>query len=146
MAIMFYRISEPYGCFSNFAHYGFNLDGLFWKTSEHYFQAQKFIGTNHVAEIYNLDTPLKAAQYGRRRDIQLRSDWELVKNDVMRTAVLAKFSQNQEIKDVLLSTGEALLVENTTEDYYWGCGTNGNGENWLGRILMETRDILRAKG
>lgn len=59
---------------------------------------------------------------------------------------MAKFSQNQEIKDVLLSTGEALLVENTTEDYYWGCGTNGNGENWLGRILMETRDILRAKG
>lgn len=31
MAIMFYRISEPYGCFSNFAHYGFNLDGLFGK-------------------------------------------------------------------------------------------------------------------
>lgn len=45
MAIYFYKISDEYGCFSNFAHYNFELGGKRWITSEHYFQAQKFCGT-----------------------------------------------------------------------------------------------------
>ncbi len=48
MIIAFYSDRErPYGAFSNFAAYGFELDGRYWKTSEHYFQAQKFAGTEH---------------------------------------------------------------------------------------------------
>ena len=39
---------DEYGCFSNFAHYGFELDGKWWMTSEHYFQAQKFYGTQFI--------------------------------------------------------------------------------------------------
>ena len=60
----------------------------------------------------------------------------------MRKAVYAKFSQNIELKNTLLETGSEYIVENTSNDYYWGCGKAGNGKNMLGVILMETRNKL----
>ena len=105
MAIYFYKISDEYGCFSNFAHYGFELDGKWWQTSEHYFQAQKFWGTKYEEQIRLLDNPMKAAEMGRSRSLPLREDWEQVKDEVMRKAVFAKFSQNNELKNILLNTG-----------------------------------------
>lgn len=143
MTIYFYKINEEYGCFSNFAHYGFNLDGKWWATSEHYFQAQKFYGTKYEEEIRILDNPMESAKMGRKCDLPLRKDWEQVKCDIMRKAVYAKFSQNEEIKEILLSTKDNYIIENTTDDYYWGCGKNGTGKNMLGKILIETRDKLR---
>ena len=142
MAIYFYKINDEYGCFSNFAHYGFELDGKWWMTSEHYFQAQKFCGTEYEEIIRLLDNPMKAAEMGRNRELPLRADWEQVKDDIMRKAVLAKFTQNKEIKNVLLSTGKETIVENTSNDYYWGCGKDGSGKNMLGIILMEVREKL----
>ena len=65
--------------FFKFAHYGFELDGKRWITSEHYFQAQKFIGTEYAEAIRLLDNPMKAAEMGRNRDLPLRTDWEQVK-------------------------------------------------------------------
>lgn len=143
MAIYFYKINEEYGCFSNFSHHGFELDGKWWRTSEHYFQAQKFYGTEYVEIIRLLDNPMKAAEMGRNRKLPLREDWEEVKDDVMRKAVYAKFSQNKELKNILLNTDSEYIVENTSNDYYWGCGTNGSGKNMLGIILMETREKLK---
>ncbi|MDE6209502.1 MAG: NADAR family protein [Lachnospiraceae bacterium] len=143
MAIYFYKINDEYGCFSNFAHYGFKLDGKWWMTSEHYFQAQKFYDTQYEEEIRLLDNPMKAAEMGRNRDLPLRKDWEQVKDDIMRKAVFEKFTQNKEIRDILVSTGEATIIENTINDYYWGCGKNGSGKNMLGKILMELREELR---
>ena len=143
MKIYFYRINDEYGCFSNFAHYGFKLDGKWWMTSEHYFQAQKFLGTQYEDEIRLLDSPMKAAEMGRSRNLPLRKDWEQIKDVVMRTAVLEKFKQNEEIKEVLLSTGKSMIIEKTTNDYYWGCGKEGTGKNMLGEILMEIREQLR---
>ena len=143
MAIYFYKTNEKYGCFSNFAHYGFELDEKWWMTSEHYFQAQKFYGTEYVEIFRLLDNPMKAAKMGRNRNLPLREDWEEVKDDVMRKAVYAKFSQNIELKNILLDTDSEYIVENTSNDYYWGCGTNGSGKNMLGIILMEIRDKLK---
>lgn len=143
MAIYFYKINEEYGCFSNFSHHGFELDGKWWMTSEHYFQAQKFYGTEYAEIIRLLDNPMKAAEMGRNRSLPLRKDWEQVKDDIMRKAVYAKFSQNTELKDILVETGEELLVEKTSNDYYWGCGTTENGKNMLGLILMEVREQLK---
>src|SRR5437660_1353100 len=51
--INFYRTDDEYGCFSNFAPYPVELKGMVWPTSEHYFQAQKFAGTEHEAEAPN---------------------------------------------------------------------------------------------
>lgn len=142
MAIYFSRINDKYGCFSNFAHYNFELDGKKWMTSEHYFQAQKFYGTEYEEIIRLLDNPMKAAEMGRNRDLPLREDWEQIKDNIMRKAVCAKFTQNIDIKDILISTGRETIIEKTTNDYYWGCGKDGSGKNMLGIILMEVREKL----
>ena len=144
MTIYFYSTREvPYGCFSNFSAHGFELDGKYWKTSEHYFQAQKFAGTEHEEELRLVASPMVVARMGRSRQRPLRKDWETAKDDIMREALRAKFTQNEDLKQILLETGDALLVEHTTNDNYWGDGGDGSGENMLGRLLMELREELK---
>lgn len=143
MSIYFYTTGEAYGCFSNFSAHGFILDDLYWPTSEHYFQAQKFSGTFHVEQIRLAKTPKQAANMGRERTRPLRPDWEQVKDDVMRKAVLRKFETHADIRQILLSTGDLEIIEKSPIDYYWGCGADGSGKNMLGIILMEVREILR---
>ncbi|MFG2045609.1 NADAR family protein [Dactylosporangium sp. NPDC048998] len=145
MTIYFYGTDDvPYGCFSNFSAHGFDLDGRWWSTSEHYFQAQKFAGTRHAELIRRAATPLRAAELGRDRSRPLRRDWERVKDDIMRRGVAAKFATHADIRAVLLDTGDEELVEDTGTDHYWGRGRSGAGKNMLGRILMRTRTQLRA--
>lgn len=142
MAIYFYKTNDKYGCFSNFSHYAFEIDDKMWLTSEHYFQAQKFHGTEYEEIIRLLKSPMEAAKMGRDRNLPLRVDWEKVKDDIMRKGVFEKFSQNKLIRNILLSSGEEIIIERTMDDYYWGCGKDGSGKNMLGKILMEVRDIL----
>ena len=145
MTIYFYVEREkPYGCFSNFSPHGFMLDNLYWTTSEHYFQAQKFIGTPYLEKVRQTRTPKDAANMGRDRSLPIRPDWKQVKEHVMQLAVLRKFQTHADIREILLSTGEELLVENSPIDYYWGCGKDGSGKNRLGQILIQVREILRS--
>ena len=141
--IHFYRVQDPFGCFSNFAPYPIVLHGKEWPTSEHYFQAQKFAGTPHEEEIRQVRSPAIAARMGRSRKRPLRPDWETVKDEIMGEAVWAKFSQHPELRAILLSTNDALIVEHTSRDSYWGDGGGGHGQNRLGQILMQVRDRLR---
>ncbi|MCQ6553588.1 NADAR family protein [Streptomyces sp. C10-9-1] len=146
MTIYFYGADDvPYGCFSNFSPHGFELDGAWWPTSEHYFQAQKFRGTRHAELVRRAPTALRAATLGRDPSRPLRRDWERARDDVMRRAVAAKFRAHPDIREVLLSTGDEEIVEDTTTDHYWGRGRTGNGRNMLGRILVRTRSRLRAE-
>ncbi len=145
--IYFYGTREkPYGCFSNFSRHGFAIDDVYWKTSEHYFQAQKFAGhDDHVEAMRRASTPKRAAQIGRDRARPLRKDWEEVKDAMMFDAVLAKFTAHDDIRQILLDTGDAQIVENAPNDYYWGCGKDGSGLNRLGEILMRVRAQLREE-
>lgn len=61
----------------------------------------------------------------------------------MREVVLQKFRTHADIREILLATGEEVLVENSPIDYYWGYGKDGSGKNKLGQLLMEVREILR---
>jgi N-glycosidase YbiA len=142
--IDFYSVSDEFGEFSNFAPFPIRIEGARWRTSEHYFQAQKFEDKAYRQKVQSAKTPMLAAQLGRDRKQKLRRDWESVKVGVMRTAVWAKFSQHEELALLLLSTGDARLVEHTENDDYWGDGGDGSGKNMLGRILMEVRERLRS--
>ena len=141
--IKFYRTGDPFGEFSNFAPFPIRMKDRIWPTVEHYFQAQKFAGTKHEDEIQRCDSPMTAAQKGRERNRPLRTDWEAVKDDIMREAVTAKFDQHDSLRELLLSTGYAHLVEHTRNDSYWADGGDGSGLNMLGVILMEVREKLR---
>src|ERR1700722_13257921 len=125
--INFYGSREPYFEFSNFARFRVTLGGKTWPTSEHYFQAQKFLDESLQEEVRLAKTPRIAADLGRDRSRPLRPDWEKVKDDVMREVVRAKFTQHEELKKLLLDTGDAIIVEHTANDSYWGDGGDGSG-------------------
>jgi hypothetical protein len=141
--IEFYKAGNPYGEFSNFAAFLIEIDGQIWPTSEHYFQAQKFFGSAYAEKIRLKSSPSTAAKLGRSRKHPLRADWEQAKDAIMYRAVLAKFTQHDRLRCMLLATGDALLVEHTKNDSYWADGGDGSGKNMLGQILMQVRDELR---
>jgi ribA/ribD-fused uncharacterized protein len=143
--IHFYNVGELYGEFSNFAPFPIKLDGKVWPTSEHYFQAMKFVGTEHEEAIRLEPSPMKIARMGRSRKLPLRTDWETVKDKIMQTAVQAKVNQHPELEKLLRETGQATIVEHTENDAYWGDGGDGSGKNMLGQILMRIRDHLSDK-
>ncbi|KRX02728.1 hypothetical protein PPERSA_02218 [Pseudocohnilembus persalinus] len=140
----FWRPNQDNGIFSNFYAASVEIKGKSWPTNEHYFQAQKFEGTEKEETIRKLETPRETFQAGRERDpnFPLRKDWEQVKEDVMYTCCYAKFTQNQALKQFLLDTKDSKLIEASPRDAYWGWGPNKDGKNRLGIILMQIRDEL----
>lgn len=148
MAIKFYRVrGEKYGCFSNFSPHGYHgSDGKWRNNSEAGFQAQKFAKTNpeRYDQILSLKSPGAAASAGRSREFVIDPDWDRKRDDFMREELYHKFSENDDIREVLLSTGDEELIEDSPVDYYWGIGKTGKGKNMLGILLMELRDLLRG--
>ncbi len=142
--INFYSTTGEYGCFSNFSRHRIFLKQKSWPTTEHYFQAQKFAGEPDEEEVRLAKTAMIAARMGRSRSRPFRRDWESVKDQVMLEALRAKFSQHEDLKQILLGTGDAKLVEHTANDSYWGDGGDGSGKNRLGQLLMQVRAELRA--
>ena len=145
--IRFYNRDEPYYEFTNFYPCNVFIDGKIWPTTEHYFQAQKFVGTPYVEKIRRLPTPRDAFQLSRVPLVSRwrRSDWDSVKDDIMLKALRVKFSDNKLLRDRLRGTGDKELVEHTSNDSYWGDGGNGLGQNKLGKLLMQVRRELKEK-
>lgn len=143
--IEFYSTSGPHGFLSNFFYAPFvtSSDGKQWSTVEHYFQAAKFVSNPEYQDhIRCAKTPTEAKKLGGTRSIPLRSDWETVKEDVMLYALEQKFTQRANLKQLLLATQKARLVEHTKYDTYWADGGgNGNGLNRLGHCL----EIVRSR-
>ena len=123
-------------------------DGIKYPTVEHYFQAHKTMDLEDRQKIADAHTPGMAKRAGRA--IDLRPDWEKVKDSIMWEAVLLKFSI-PELKEKLIKTGNAQLIEgNTWHDNYWGdckCENCANrvGYNRLGGILMTVRQQIGGK-
>ena len=140
--IAFYVVADEYGFLCNFSSHGFMFGDLYWPTAEHYFQSQKFVGTEYEDRIRRARSPKEAKSLGQTRKLTLRTDWEDAKVDVMRRAVMAKFVAHDDLRAALLDTRDEELVEASPGDYFWGCGALGGGQNMLGKILMETRRTL----
>jgi len=145
MAIRFYTKNDEYGDFCNFSMHGFELDGKYWLTVEHYFQAQKFAGTEFEEPIRLASNSNEAKKLGRENSEKMRVDWEYVKYDVMFKAVLRKFQTHEMLLKRLLNTGDEVLIESAPNDYFWGCGKDGTGQNNLGKILMKVRSACSSK-
>jgi ribA/ribD-fused uncharacterized protein len=94
--------------------------------------------------VRNTDTPREAADLGRNPAMPIREDWDDVKDDFMRIAVFNKFTQHIPEQRVLLDTEDAILIEHTKRDSYWGDGGDGSGKNMLGQVLMEVREKINA--
>lgn len=122
---------------SNFYYANVNIHGISYPTSEHAYQAFKTNDVPTRVKLSQFSTPKEAKRAGRL--LPLRRDWEALKFDVMRMVVHAKFTQNASLAALLLSTGDQELIEgNWWGDTVWGV-CKGEGENHLGRILMDAR-------
>ena len=142
--IYFYGTREEFGFLSNFSAHPMVIAGRTWPTCEHYFQAQKFAGTEHEGAILHARSPAIAARMGRSRQRPLRADWEQVKDEIMHEALHAKFTQHPDLHARLLATGNARLVEHTARDRYWADGGDGSGRNMLGVLVMRVRAELNG--
>jgi ribA/ribD-fused uncharacterized protein len=139
--IKFYHEHQfPYGCFSNYFGAPVRVFGETFPTGEHAFQSQKPAIREHREIVKRAKLASEAKSLGRK--FPMRSDWESVKDDIMYCVVKAKFSQNEDIQRILLSTGTAELTESTKNDSYWADGGDGTGRNMLGKILMRVREEL----
>jgi ribA/ribD-fused uncharacterized protein len=143
-AIRFYSVAAEFGEFSNFSPHPITLDGKRWPTTEHYFQAQKFENAADCEAIRREKSPAIAARMGRDRRRKLRRDWESAKEGAMLEALRAKFSQHDDLRTLLLATGDAVLIEHTENDAYWGDGGDGRGRSRQGQMLMQVREELRS--
>ena len=139
--IRFYRTKEPFGCFSNFSAHIFFIDDIAWPTVEHYYQAMKFDDPEFRDEIRGIPSPMTAKQHAYTRPP--REGWEEERDEVMMIGLRAKFSQHEDLRRVLLETGDAIIIEDSPIDSYWGCGSDGLGENMLGKMIMRIRDEIK---
>ena len=142
--VYFYAQTDDFAEFSNFAPFGVAMEGQWWRTVEHFFQAQKFLDISYRERIRAANKPKDAKALGMTRRVPLREDWEEIKDQIMLDAVRVKFQTHEQPRQLLLSTRAARIVENAPMDAYWGCGPDGQGLNRLGKILMQVRQELAS--
>lgn len=132
-----------YRFLSNFYPAEVELDGIKYPSVEHAYQAAKTTDKEERKQFHKrpLPTAAEAKKLGKKLD--LRSDWEGVKLDVMEQLLIQKFA-HQELKEKLLETGDALLVEgNYWGDTFWGVDNRKGGSNHLGKLLMKIRNASK---
>ena len=145
--IRFYRSNEkPYGAFSNLFRRPFEFEGITFPTSEHAYQAGKARKPEVRDWLLAAPSPALVAMAAHGLySWDIREDWAKIKFDRMKRVLMAKFTQHEDLRALLLGTGQARLVESATVDNavnrLWG-EVNGKGQNKLGELLMEVRAEL----
>lgn len=129
-----------YRWLSNFHICDVEFEKNIYPSSENAFQAAKTL--NKLKRVkFKRCSPNDSKKLGR--EIELRKDWEEVKVKIMFEILADKFSNNKELKQKLICTGNAKLVEgNWWKDTFWGVCDN-RGENNLGKLLMKLRKELQ---
>ena len=146
--IGFYRANEkPYGAFSNLYRRPIVFEGVEYPTSEHAYQAGKARKDSVREWLMAAPTPSLLAMAAHGLYVwDVAPNWSKTKFDRMKQVLCAKFTQHEDLNELLLSTGDARLVEKATIDNavnrLWG-EVNGVGKNMLGQLLMELREELR---
>lgn len=148
--IMFYRAKGPYGCFSNLWRCDVKFEGKVFPTAEHAYQYAK--PRKERVRDWLMQCPsasLLAVTAHALLPWDVAPGWSQVRHARMRAVVEAKFRQHPDLAHILLSTQDAELIESATVDNEtnrrWG-QVKGKGTNWLGKILMEVRAMLREEG
>jgi len=145
--IGFWGTEGPYGCFSNFYPCKFTWENKQFNCSEQAFmwaKAMYFKDLEIEEKILKETDPKKIKALGRKVKNFNENMWSEVSYNFMLTINIAKYSQNEELKNKLLNTGVAYIYEDSPFDYLWGVGKDGSGKNLLGKVLMEVRDYFNA--
>ena len=141
--IYFYAETDAYFELSNFYLRYITIDGVDWPSTEHFYQAQKFLATADREKIRSCGSAAEAFLLGRNLAADRVSNWDEIKVAVMRRALQQKFQQHADLKQMLMATGAAVIKEKSLVDSFWGIGADGKGRNMLGILLMELRAELK---
>lgn len=170
-AIYFYTDSQLYSEFSNYYKHKTPLifNNKTYATAEHLFQSLKFdydeasqLSKEYAEIIRTASTPNIARELAGQKikggypwrtklnpiinqykEVKMRSDWNQIRVDIMKIVLQVKFNQDEYCQQLLLSTRNKLLIENTKRDNFWGNGSDGNGQNHLGKLLVEIRTLFQ---
>lgn len=134
--IFFNSYTKDYAWLSNFSPHPVGT----WPTLEHAYQASRTVCPIEREYIRRARTPGAARTVGKT--LTTRPDWSVVKVPIMKRALTVKFT-DPEIRQKLLDTGTEHLIHLSPWDTFWGADHRGNGENVLGKLIMEVRDDLR---
>ncbi len=141
--VFFYEDEHYY--LSNFSAFALVVGGETWMTVEHIYQAMKF--SDHLRIRGLIKDALSAhvsREIARANKKLVRSDWNQVKLQIMESLIKTKISQHPYVLRRLLETGDAILIENSNENAFWGRGSDWCGQNHLGRIWMKLRGQERT--
>lgn len=148
--IYFKLTNGKYGCLTNFYRKNFIVDGITWRTSEHLYQYKKMKFLQDIGEpvtdeflqsIIDAKTPKEVKQLGHMKFNNI-DKWDEIKVAEMMDIIREKFKYER-FKNILLETDDAMLVESSKYDAFWGNGYNGKGLNMLGKCLMQLRNELK---
>lgn len=145
-------------CFSQWYPSPFTVDGVTYRTAEHWMMGQKALLFNDTAvfnKIIDADTPGKVKALGREVTGFDETVWNEKRWEIVLNGNIHKFKQDPKLTGYLLGTGDQILVEASPTDRIWGIGLakdakdienphSWKGENLLGFVLMATRDALRG--
>jgi len=145
ISLCFFSESMPTAWLGNYSNHPIQLDGFYWPTVEHFFQAQKFTDQNLRRRVIECMSPQSAKSFAWSHNTEVRDDWKTVRLAVMRKGLQAKFEQHPYLKSTLLLTGNRKLIERspTDYDYFWGRSLDGQGENMMGSLLTEIRSTYK---
>jgi len=149
--ISFRKTKEAYGELSNMVSgYPLVVNNTFFLSSEALYQCCRFPHLPDVQKkIIEQTSPMTAKMVSKPFKLQSRLDWDMHRIKIMKWCIRVKLAQNWDrFSQVLLSTGNLAIVEDSHKDEFWGAKFNGNvfiGVNALGRLLMELREEIRDK-
>ena len=142
--VLFYgHHSGEFAAFSNFYPAEFEYGGWKWACSEQAYMYYKSNDPAYQKKVKATKDPWAVKKLGRA--MVLRHDWDNVKFEIMAQVVYAKFDQNEDLKELLLSTGDRPIHEDC-KDPWWGGGPNfPGGRDWLGKVLMLVRKHIASE-
>lgn len=147
--ILFSYKSKLYKYLSNEYESKMLIDGNIYYHVYGYMYIQEYMqddNTKAVHHLLNQESSLYCKQYWNRNPVRAETKemWtDEYKVKIMERAILTKFITNKELAQQLLSTGESLLAYNNPDTEFWGCGKGMQGENALGKILMQVRAVIK---
>lgn len=145
--IRFYRSTGKYGFLSNLYPCRVVINGTyFFDSAEHAYQYEKANDEKVKQYIWDAPTPTLACIVGHGLfPWMVVPNWKEIRVPTMKEVLWAKFTLNDDLEKKLLNTGDAILIETSKSDGFWGIGRKGKGENMLGKLLMEVRGEIKAR-
>ena len=141
----FYSSLMPTSWIGNYSPHPICIDGVTYRTVEHYFQSQKFVDAELPTKILQCSTPAHAKSMAWDNHIRTRPDWDSIKVGLMKYAIESKFKNHGNFLNPLMATGNREIVERTKNDTCWGVSLEGIGDNMMGKLLMDLRATLCGK-